>query len=57
MSGTKEIETNTCEECESTYKLVYTQGEASGYPKFCPFCGADINTDEEVEEDYQEIEE
>ena len=56
MSGTKEIETKICEECDSTYKLVYTLGETSGYPKFCPFCGADSHT-EEVDSDYQEIEE
>lgn len=56
MSGSKEIEINTCRECESTYKLVYDNSEASGFPKFCPFCGADIDHEEIEDDNYKEDE-
>lgn len=49
----KEIETKTCDYCESRYKLVYDLGESSGYAKFCPFCGSDAY-DEEPENDEDE---
>lgn len=44
----KEIELHTCPECESEYKLVYDRTDTSGLSKFCPFCGADT----EDEDDY-----
>lgn len=43
----KEIENKECQECESSYRLVYNLDDTSGYPKFCPFCSAEIYTDEE----------
>lgn len=55
-SGTlsKEIENKTCSCCDSEYRLVYTLGDTSGYPKFCPFCGADAYDDESEENDRDE---
>lgn len=49
----KEIETKTCNYCESRYKLVYDLSESSGYAKFCPFCGSDAY-DEEPEDEEDE---
>lgn len=46
----KQIENKTCECCESEYRLVYTLGDASGYPKFCPFCGGDAYDDDKQED-------
>jgi hypothetical protein len=47
----KEIEKKTCPHCESTYKLVYDLDETSGYPKWCPFCTAEIYNEDELPED------
>jgi hypothetical protein len=41
----KEIENKECQECESLYRLVYNLDDTSGYPKFCPFCSAEIYSD------------
>jgi hypothetical protein len=45
----KHIDKLTCEECESDFKLIYDTTETSGFPKFCPYCGSDLETDEEDE--------
>ena len=50
----KEIENKTCSCCDSEYRLVYTLGDTSGYPKFCPFCGADAYDDESEEHERDE---
>lgn len=48
----KEIETKTCGDCNSVYKLIYDTSKSSGYSKFCPFCGGEMY----LEEEYQESE-
>jgi hypothetical protein len=51
----KEVENKTCSCCDSEYRLVYTLGDTSGWPKFCPFCGADAyDEDEKNDEDTDE---
>ena len=50
----KEVENKTCECCESEYRLVYTLGDTSGYPKFCPFCGADAYDEKDNDESEEE---
>jgi ribosome-associated toxin RatA of RatAB toxin-antitoxin module len=49
----KEIENKECTECESAFRLVYTLDDTSGYPKFCPFCSAEMydDKDEELDEE------
>ncbi len=49
----KEIANKLCGFCESEYKLSFSPDDASGYPKFCPFCG----NENEVEFDEEEQEE
>jgi len=43
----KEIENKECEECESSYRLVYNLDNTSGFPKFCPFCGSEVYAENE----------
>lgn len=43
----KEIENKECSECESAFRLVYNLDTTSGYPKFCPFCSAEIYIEQE----------
>jgi ribosome-associated toxin RatA of RatAB toxin-antitoxin module len=50
----KEIENKECQECESSYRLVYNLDDTSGYPKFCPFCSAEIYKDEEEQTLHEE---
>lgn len=50
----KQIENKTCQVCESEYRLVYTLGDTSGFPKFCPFCGSDAYDEDETEDDEDE---
>ena len=50
----KEIENKECQECESSYRLVYNLDDTSGYPKFCCFCGCDIYKDEEEQTLHEE---
>jgi hypothetical protein len=47
----KNIENKTCQSCDSEYRLVYTLGDTSGYPKFCPFCGSDAYDEEDEYDD------
>ena len=51
----KEIENRECPDCESIFRLVYNLDDTSGYPKFCPFCSAEMYDDKDdklqVEED------
>lgn len=47
----KEIENKVCTVCESSYRLVYDLDDTSGYPKFCPFCGADTYDDKPEDEE------
>lgn len=44
----KEVEKKVCQQCESSYKLLFDLDSTSGYPKFCPFCGCDTY-DEDLE--------
>lgn len=46
----KKVEEQLCLVCESQYKLAYTPEDVSGFPKFCPFCGEELDfpDDEEV---------
>lgn len=48
----KKIDNKICPCCDSRYRLVYEVEEASGFPKFCPFCSDDI-----YDEDYSDEEE
>jgi len=48
----KEVETKTCDYCESVYKLVYVLDDTSGHPKFCPFCGEDAYNKEDEADDF-----
>lgn len=49
----KEVQKFECHYCDSTFKIVYDPAETSGYPKLCPFCGSDLDSDEDdyLEED------
>jgi len=49
----KEVKKNECIHCESVYKLIYDLNSTSGYPKFCPFCSAEIYDDDEIK--FEEI--
>lgn len=42
----KEVKKHECLYCDSTYKLMYDLNNTSGYPKFCPFCGAETYDDD-----------
>jgi hypothetical protein len=46
----KEVDKKTCNDCESSYKLMYDLNTTSGYPKLCPFCGSEIYDQDEPEE-------
>lgn len=42
----KEVEKVLCSCCESQYKVIYEIETASGLPKFCCFCSAEIYDEE-----------
>lgn len=43
----KQIEKHECIECESQFKLVFELDKTSGYPKFCPFCAAPFEEEDD----------
>jgi hypothetical protein len=50
----KEVEKKTCVNCESSYKLIYDLDTTSGYPKWCPFCTAEIYNEDELSIDEED---
>jgi hypothetical protein len=47
-----EVESKICQFCESQYKLSYNPEDASGFSKYCPFCGeVEGEGQEEAEEE------
>lgn len=46
----KKIEEIICQECDSSYKLIFQEENTSGYNKFCPFCGAEVYSEEETDD-------
>jgi hypothetical protein len=42
---------NTCENCESKYKIVFNQEDCPDDPKYCPFCAEYITEETETDED------
>jgi hypothetical protein len=49
----REVENKECKECESFFRISFDPTEASGYPKFCCFCGGDLHI-EDISEDSDE---
>jgi hypothetical protein len=39
----KNIDDLYCVECDSRFKLVYTDDDVSRNPIFCPFCSSELN--------------
>jgi hypothetical protein len=47
----KEISKFECRYCDSAFKVIYDPAETSGYPKLCPFCGSDLDSDDDYDEE------
>jgi uncharacterized Zn finger protein (UPF0148 family) len=58
MSDKKVAEKRHCEECDSPYKLIYSEDEVSHNDVYCPFCGEELNFDRddgtESDEDFHD---
>lgn len=50
----KEVLKGICSACDSSFKVVYDPGMASGYPKFCPFCGSACFDDDLEDKKYED---
>lgn len=47
----KEVAKFECRFCESAFKISYDPTDTSGHPKLCPFCGSDLDSDDDYEEE------
>ena len=47
----REVENKECKECESFFRVSFDPTEASGYPKFCCFCGGELYVEESIDEE------
>jgi len=54
MSQGKHVEKIFCDSCESSFKIMYNEDDVYGYHKFCPYCGSELNFDDEEEQDRDE---
>ena len=45
----------TCSSCQAEYSIKYTERE-DGDPSYCPFCGADIDYDYDLNNDVEDDE-
>lgn len=43
----KRIEECYCEECDSKFKLIFNPDETSRYYSYCPFCGEELEFDDD----------
>lgn len=47
----REVQKVFCQCCESEYKILYDVESASGLPKFCSFCSAELFEPEPKEDE------
>ncbi len=50
----KHIESIECEVCESSYKVSFDPENANGLPKYCTFCGEDLEFEDLHSKDDEE---
>lgn len=54
ITNDKITENGFCNSCESKFRISYTLDDVSGNYKFCPFCGDELNFDDDVTDTYDD---